>query len=133
MGSQAIQIFCEIAIPASRSQFRRFVYENCTNFRTIRWRVFSGGRSGGSRWDCDGDSSPDRRSRFGDAYATYDCDEEVGFGFRNAAKQRVWWSDDEDDGEDDGFGILEASIGFDWVPKVAYKVDFSLAFNLTSM
>lgn len=49
---------------------------------------------------------------------TNDYDEECGFGFRNAAKQRVWWSDDEE--EDEGFGILEASIGFNWVFKVVF-------------
>lgn len=89
----------------------------------LRLRCFSGGRSGGSRWDWDGNANPNRQSRFSDAYATDECDEESEFGFRNAAKQRVWWSDDvdeEEDDEDDGFGILEASIGFDWVLKVVY-------------
>lgn len=123
MGSQAIQIFCEFPIAASHNHFRRFIDNDHTNFKTRRWRIFTGGRSGGSRWDWDGNSNPNRRSRFRDAYPTDEFDEEDGFGFRNAAKQRVWWSDDvddEDDDEEDGFRILEASIGFDWVFKVEY-------------
>ncbi|KAH6773864.1 hypothetical protein C2S52_003219 [Perilla frutescens var. hirtella] len=92
-----------------------------TNYQMRRLRCFSGGRSGSSRWDWDGNAYPNQRSRFSDAYATDECDEDNEFRFRNAAKQRVWWSDDvdaEDGEEDDGFGILEASIGFKWVFKI---------------
>lgn len=123
MGSQAIQIFYEIPVPASRNYFRRFIDDSHANYKTRRWRIFTGGRTGGSRWDWDRNSNPNRSSRFNDAYTTDEFDEEDGFGFRNGAKQRVWWSDDvdaEDDDDEDGFGILEASIGFDWVFKVVY-------------
>lgn len=121
MGSQSIQIFCRFSIPISLNHCRRFIDDNYIDYKMLRLRCFSGGRSGGSRWDWDGNANPNRQSRFSDAYATDECDEESEFGFRNAAKQRVWWSDDVDEGEDDeddGFGILEASIGFDWVLKV---------------
>lgn len=80
--------------------------------------------------------NPNRRSRFSDAYVTDEYDEEDEFGFRNAAKQRVWWSDDlyaEDDEEDEGFGILEASIGFGWVFKVVYKVKFCLLLTAVNV
>ncbi|XP_057785438.1 uncharacterized protein LOC131002976 [Salvia miltiorrhiza] len=122
MGSQGILIFCEFPIPASHNHFRRFIADGGRkNYKTRRWRFFTGGRSGGSRWDRDVNSNPNRRSRFSDAYATDEFDEEDGFGFRNTVKQRVWWSDDDDDAGDeekDGFGILEASIGFDWIFKI---------------
>lgn len=99
----------------------RFIDDNYTNCHTRQLRCYSAGRSGGSRWDWDRNSNPNRRSRFSNAYETDECDEDNEFGFKNAAKQRVWWSDDvdaEDDEEDEGFGIFEASIGFSWVFKI---------------
>ncbi|PIN19970.1 hypothetical protein CDL12_07361 [Handroanthus impetiginosus] len=122
MGSRAIQFLSQFPIPVSHNYYRRFVYDNCSNSKTRWTQCFSGGRSGGSRWDWEKGRNPNRRSRFSDAYVTDDYDEEVEFGFRSAAKKRMWWSDDyyaEDDWEEDeGLGILEASIGFNWVLKV---------------
>ncbi|KAK6156421.1 hypothetical protein DH2020_010669 [Rehmannia glutinosa] len=122
MGSQAIQFLSQLPIPVSHNYYRRFIDDDYTNNKTRRHRCFSGGRSGGSRWDWDKNVNPNRRSRFSDAYATDDYDEEEEYGeFRNATKQRMWWSDDfyaEDDEEDEGFGILEASFGFNWVLKL---------------
>ncbi|KAL0302980.1 UNVERIFIED_CONTAM: hypothetical protein Sradi_6166100 [Sesamum radiatum] len=102
------------------SQFLwHFPFPICRNCYT---RCFSGGRSGGSRWDWEKNVNPRQRSRFTDSYVADEYDEEVEYSFRNAAKERIWWSDDfdaEDDDEDDeGFGILEASIGFNWVFKI---------------
>ncbi|KAI3459057.1 hypothetical protein Pfo_015720 [Paulownia fortunei] len=121
MGSLAIQNFSQFPIQISHNHCRIFLYDNYTNAKTLRRRCFAGGRSGGSRWDWDKNVKPNQRSRFGDAYVTDDYDVEDEFGFRNASKQRMWWSDDiyeEDDEEDGGFGILEAYIGFNWVFKV---------------
>ncbi|KAL8529418.1 hypothetical protein ACS0TY_006739 [Phlomoides rotata] len=119
MGSQPIQLLAQFSIPISQkwNYHRRFADDH------FRWRFFSGGRSGSSRWEWGKKANPNLGSRFSDAYVTNEYDEEGGFGsFRNTAKQRVWWSDDlyaeDDEEEDEGFGILEASIGFDWVFKV---------------
>ncbi|KAL1552096.1 hypothetical protein AAHA92_12939 [Salvia divinorum] len=119
MGSQAVQFFCEFKCPAYHNHFRRFIGDGGrTNYKACRWRFFTGGR----RWNWEGNSRPNRRSRFSDAYSADEFDEEDVLEFRNAVKQRVWWSDDDDDDEEeeekDGFGILEASIGFDWVFKI---------------
>ncbi|GFP95738.1 hypothetical protein PHJA_001718000 [Phtheirospermum japonicum] len=114
MGSRAIQL----PIPISNSYHRRHVVDNYTNSKTRRHRCLSSGRSGGSRWDWDKNVNPNRRSRFSDTYVTDDYDEDDEYRSRNTAKQRMWWSDDSYDEEDEGFGILEASIGFDWVLKV---------------
>ncbi|KAL3630976.1 hypothetical protein CASFOL_023960 [Castilleja foliolosa] len=114
MGSQTIQFLTQLPIPISN----RFVVDRYTNRKTRRHRCLSSGRSGGSRWDWDKNVSPNRRSRFSDTYVTDDYDEDDEYRSRNSAKQRMWWSDDTYDEEDEGFGILEASIGFDWVLKV---------------
>ncbi|KAG8380396.1 hypothetical protein BUALT_Bualt06G0011000 [Buddleja alternifolia] len=108
------------AIPIPHNYCIRYINTR-TDCITHRQRCFSGGRSGGSRWNWEKNVNPNRRSRFSEAYVTDDYDEEDEFGFRNASKQRIWWSDDlygDDDEEDEGFGILEASIGFTWVFKV---------------
>ncbi|EYU39525.1 hypothetical protein ABFS82_06G197500 [Erythranthe guttata] len=123
MGSRAIQFLGQfpISIPIPQICYRRFLTGIYTS-NTRRKRCYSGGRSsGGSRWDWNENANANKRSRFSDAYAAdeYDDDE---FAFRNEAKQRKWWSDNsfrEDDEEDDqGFGIYEAAIGFNWVLKV---------------
>lgn len=118
MGSRAVQFFCEFKSPAYNTHFRRFIDAGGrTNYKACRWRFFTGGR----RWNWEGNSRPNRRSRFSDAYSAEEFDEEDVLDLRNAVKQRVWWSDDDDEEEEeDSFGILEASIGFDWVFKVVY-------------
>lgn len=126
MGSQ---ILSQFPLPISRNCYRRFSTDNYTS-NSRRRPCFSGGRSGGSRWDWDENINASKRSRFSDVYATDDYDEDE-FGFRSDAKRRTWWSDDfvaedddDDDGEDEGFGIFEASIGFNWVFKVACEFYF---------
>lgn len=123
MGSRPIQLLTQFSVPISR---------NFTAGRARRWQCFSGDRSGGSRWEWHKKANPNLGSRFSDTYATNEYDEEDGFRFRNTAKQRVWWSDDlyaeDDEEEDEGFGVLEASIGFNWVFKVVYEVECFLLY-----
>ncbi|CAI9787169.1 unnamed protein product [Fraxinus pennsylvanica] len=88
-----------------------------SNNKKVNWRCYTGGRSGGSNWDWEKTVKPNQRSRFGNQYATDDYDDEE-FGFRNAAKQRIWWSEEFYEDEEEGFGILEGSIGFNWIFKV---------------
>ncbi|KAL2465059.1 hypothetical protein Adt_40910 [Abeliophyllum distichum] len=90
------------------------------NNRTANRRGFAGGRTGGSNWDWERTVKPNQRSRFGNEYVTDDYDDDEEFGFRNAAKQRIWWSEEfyGEEEEDEGSGILEGSIGFNWILKV---------------
>ncbi|KAL0402548.1 UNVERIFIED_CONTAM: hypothetical protein Slati_4284700 [Sesamum latifolium] len=119
MGSQTIQFLWHFPVPICHNCYGRFLDDGYGNTKICRRRCFSGG---GSRWDWEKNVDPRQRSRFTDSYVADDYDEEVEYSFRNGAKGRIWWSDDfdaEDDDEDDeGFGILEASIGFDWVFKL---------------
>ncbi|CAI9754527.1 unnamed protein product [Fraxinus pennsylvanica] len=97
-------------------------FENSNN-KKANLPCYAGGRSGGSNWDGERTVKPKQRSRFGNQYVTDEYDgEEEEFGFGNAAKQRIWWSeecyDEGEEEEDEGFGILEGSIGFNWIFKV---------------
>ncbi|KAL2482282.1 uncharacterized protein Fot_43726 [Forsythia ovata] len=78
------------------------------------------GFAGGSNWDWERTVKPNQRSRFGNEYVTDEYDNDEEFGFRNAAKQRIWWSEEfyGEEEEDEGFGILEGSTGFNWIFKV---------------
>ncbi|XP_011077066.1 uncharacterized protein LOC105161160 [Sesamum indicum] len=122
MGSQAIQFLCHFPVSICHNCYGRSLDGGYGNSKIRWWWCFSGGRSGGSRWDWEKNVNPRQRSRFTDSYVTDEYDEEFEYSFRNGAKERIWWSDDfgaEDDDEDDeGFGILEASIGFNWVLKI---------------
>ncbi|KAL0317522.1 UNVERIFIED_CONTAM: hypothetical protein Sangu_2166500 [Sesamum angustifolium] len=122
MGSLAVQFLCHFPVSICHNSYDRSLDDAHDNSKIRWWWCFSGGRSGGSRWDWEKNVKPRQRSRFTDSYVGEKYDEEVGYSFRNGAKERIWWSDDfdaeDDDEDDDGFGILEASIGFNWVFKV---------------
>ncbi|KAA8538961.1 hypothetical protein F0562_025653 [Nyssa sinensis] len=82
-----------------------------------------GGRGGRPRRDSNAEKTiRTERFRFNleDGFLSDDEDDEE-FGFRSGAKQRVWWSDDSLDMDDDDggqFGVLEDSVGFAWIFKV---------------
>ncbi|KAL0298579.1 UNVERIFIED_CONTAM: hypothetical protein Sradi_6517700 [Sesamum radiatum] len=122
MGSLAVQFLCHFPVSICHNSYDRSLDDGHDNSKIRWWLCFSGGRSGGSRWDWEKNVNPRQRSRFTDSYVADEYDEEVEYSFRNGAKERIWWSDDfdaeDDDEDDDGFGILEASIGFNWVFKV---------------
>lgn len=132
MGSESFQSLNLFPIPTSRN----YLQEISAN-KLIIWRCFSGGRSGGSRWNLDANVNLNQRSRLSDAYLTEDYDDEGEFGFK---KKRVWWSDDfngenDDDQEDEeegdvGFGVQEASISFKWIFKVLFFVWNSFSFSI---
>ncbi|XP_073273785.1 uncharacterized protein [Primulina huaijiensis] len=135
-GSKAFQFLNLFPIATSRNYLQEISVKNL-----IIWRCFSGGRSGGSRWNLDANVNLNQRSRLSDAYLTEDYDDGGEFGFKNAAKKRVWWSDDfngkNDDDEveegDVGFGVQEASIGFKWISKVLRSVGWMIPAVITSL
>ncbi|XP_051140163.1 uncharacterized protein LOC127257742 [Andrographis paniculata] len=112
----------QFPLPISLIFCGRFTLDNRPNSKTNYWRCLSGGRSGGSRWDSEKNVNPKHKSRF----RMDDYGEGTEFEFRNVAKQRIWWyddfdadaDDDDDEEEENWFGILETSIGLDWVSKV---------------
>ncbi|XP_073141831.1 uncharacterized protein [Henckelia pumila] len=135
MGSNSFPFLNPFPIPASTNYLRPISVNNL-----ILWRCFSGGRSGGSRWNLDANVNLNQRSRLSDAYLTDDCDDEGEFGFQNAAKKRVWWSDDFDDDEEEvveevdvGFGLQEASISFKWIWKVLRSFGWMIPAVITSL
>ncbi|KAG9160711.1 hypothetical protein Leryth_026780 [Lithospermum erythrorhizon] len=85
-----------------------------------------------------GDSSAGgERTKFNDF-------DDVGFEYRscsNGAKQRVWWSDDdqwpwEDEKDDHGvgsFGALEGSVNFSWIFKVIRALGWMVPAIIISM
>ncbi|KAL3631017.1 hypothetical protein CASFOL_024001 [Castilleja foliolosa] len=107
MGSQTIQFLTQLPLPISN----RFVVDRYTNSKTRRHRRLSSGRGGGSRWDWEKNVSPNRLSRSSDTYVADDYEEDDEYRSRSSAKQRMWWSEDSYDEEDEGFGILEAPLG----------------------
>ncbi|GER42528.1 T6K12.7 protein [Striga asiatica] len=112
-----------------------FVIDDNTYTKSHLHRRFAGGRTGESRRNWGKDIDPNRRSRFSDAYPTDDYYEEDEREFRTSTKQRKWWSDDfdvDDDEEDERFGVLEASIGFDWVLKVT-GFSFSISTSILNL
>lgn len=134
MGSKAFP-FLNLGFPIPTS--RNYLQEISVN-NFIIWRCFSGGRSGGSRWNLDADVNLNKRSRLSDAYLTEDYADEGEFGF----KKRVWWSDDfngENDDDDDeeegdvGFGVQEASISFKWISKVLRSFGWMIPAVITSL
>ncbi|KAL2227829.1 UNVERIFIED_CONTAM: Long chain base biosynthesis protein 1b [Sesamum indicum] len=127
MGSQFL---CHFPLPICRNCYSRFLDDGYGDGKILWWRCFSGGRSGGSRWDWEKNVNPRQRSRFTDSYVAEEYDEE--YSFRNSAKERIWWSDEDDDEDDEGFGILEASIGFNWVFKLLKEHSISVATSKIS-
>ncbi|CAA2979351.1 Hypothetical predicted protein [Olea europaea subsp. europaea] len=119
MATQLVQLISPFTV-----SYRNYHYGfKTSNNKKVNWCRYTGGRSGGSNWDWERTVKPNQRSRFGNQFATDDDDEGEEFGFRNAAKQRIWWSEefheeDEEEEEEEGFGILEGSIGFNWIFKV---------------
>ncbi|KAF7133447.1 hypothetical protein RHSIM_Rhsim09G0133200 [Rhododendron simsii] len=80
-----------------------------------------GDRSGRPHWDSNAEKTH-RAERFRFNYEDdVGRENEVGggLGFREGAKKRVWWSDEDMDDDDDrgGFGGLEEALDTSWILK----------------
>ncbi|KAG5532842.1 hypothetical protein RHGRI_027210 [Rhododendron griersonianum] len=90
-----------------------------------------GGRSGRPHWDYNAEKTH-RAERFRFNYEDdvgREKDVGGGFGFREGAKKRVWWSDEDmDDDADDkgGFGGLEEALDTSWILKILNALGWML-------
>ncbi|XP_059628574.1 uncharacterized protein LOC132271265 [Cornus florida] len=88
-----------------------------------RFRCHSTGRGRSPSWDSNAEKTIHaERFRFNlenESLTDDDGDEDGEFGFRSTGKQRVWWSDDSLDIDDEEqFGFGEDSISINWIIKL---------------